>query len=132
MPCYSEWDAYLTKGTNEYEEAKTKLEAKLKSVKHIIDYYYNTKGFLVPEAKHSGKKAMFIEQVHEEFESSSPYLNNETPIIEAIAHHCICDGIHFTDMYDLATLLEMKDAKEAGYARVIYSVANGIRRGDFD
>ena len=55
MPCYTEWDAYLEKGSKEYETKKAELEAKLKAVRHIVDYYYGSAGLSVPPARWSGK-----------------------------------------------------------------------------
>ena len=66
MPCYTEWDAYLHEGSSEYKTAKEKLEAKLKAVKHIIDYYYGVFRVTVSAAKHSGHQT-FIEVAHHAF-----------------------------------------------------------------
>ena len=45
MACYTEWDAYLEKGTKEYSEKENELRAKLKAIKHVIKYYYGVEGY---------------------------------------------------------------------------------------
>jgi len=67
MPCYTEWDAYLAKGSERYAEARAKLEAKLKAVKHIVDYYHGVAQLRAPPAKHSGQPT-WMEMAHDEFE----------------------------------------------------------------
>jgi hypothetical protein len=66
---------------------------------------------------------------HSEFlhQMNDSELRREQKIIESIAHHCSCDGIRFTRLYDLVTLLDIHDEKQGGYARVIMACANEIR-----
>ena len=128
MPCYTEWDAYLDKGSEKYEARKVGLEARLQAVKHIADYYYGIEGLHVSPARHSGQQA-HIEMAHLEFGFDKNDLRgrNEEDILKSIAHHCSCDEIHFTILYDLVTLLDLHNKHEAGYARIIMSCANEIR-----
>lgn len=128
MPCYSEWDAYLGKGSKEYEDKKKELKTKLKAVKHIIDYYYGVERIYVPCAKYSGERT-WQELAHREFSIDGDSLGeaDEWQIIKKIAHHCSCDGINFTLLYDLVSLLNHRDPFEAGYVRVLLTCANEIR-----
>lgn len=132
MPCYTEWDAYLKKGSHEYEAKKAELEAKLKAVKHIVDYYYGIEGLRIPPAKHSGERT-WLEMAHQEFEFDASALDGrkEELIIKNIAHHCACDGIHFMLIYDLVSLLDVQDSYEAGYARIMMACANEIRANKY-
>jgi len=129
MPCYTEWDAHLDKGSEKSRTAKAKLEAKLKAVQHIVDYYYRFHGRSVPKAKHSGNRT-FIELADQAFEADAEDSDgaNDEEIIERITQHCACDGIHFTTLYDLVSLLDLKDAQQCGYAWVMLTCANAIRR----
>ena len=129
MPCYTEWDAYLEEGSKEYADTRARLEAKLKAVRHIVDYYYGSAGLSVPPARWSGSQA-FMQLAHNEFSIDDAALDgrDEQPILEAITHHCACDEIHFTLLYDLVSLLDLKNAEDAGYARVMMHSANILRR----
>ena len=128
MPCYTEWNAYLDKGSQEYKTKEAELNAKLKSVKHILDYYYGVRRLRVPPATHSGEQA-WLEMAHQQFEVEKTELHgvDEEHIIKNIAHHISCDGIHFTLIYDLVSLLDIQNTNEAGYARVMMTCANEIR-----
>lgn len=132
MPCYTEWDAYLKKGSHEYETKKAELESKLKAVKHIVDYYYGIEGYRVPSARPLGGRA-WLEKAHREFEVDVSILgeSNEEVIVKNIARHCACDGIHFTLIYDLVSLLNVQDNNEAGYARIMMACANEIRANKY-
>ena len=132
MPCYTEWDAYLDKGSQKYKAKKAELEAKLKSVRHIVDYYYGVEGLQVPPAKYSGQQT-WIERAEAEFkvDNSDLLVRNEEQIVKNIAHHCCCDGIHFTLIYDLVSLLDIHDKDEAGYARIMMTCANQIRANKY-
>jgi len=124
--------APVNKGSHEYETKKTELEAKLKAVKHIVDYYYGIEGLRIPPAKHPGERT-WLEMAHQEFEFDASALDgrNEESIIKNIAHHCACDGIHFTLIYDLVSLFNPGDNNEAGYARIMMACANEIRANKY-
>ena len=127
MPCYTEWNAYLSEGTPEYASTKAKLEAKLKAVKHIVDYYFGVDHLRVSPARYSGEDSWTLD--HREFETDdidSPPAT-EGRIIKCIAYHCSCDRIHFTTLYDLVSLLDIHDPAEAGYARIMLACAHEIR-----
>lgn len=128
MGCYTEWDAYLEKGSKAYKEKEDELKAKLKAVKHIVDYYYSLKGLVVPHATHSGKSS-WIETAENEFSVNSKEVDdlNEVKTIDSITHHVMCDQIHFTTLYDICTLLNLDVPEDARYARVIMKCANIVR-----
>ena len=130
MPCYNEWDAYLEKGSKEYESRKAELEAKLKAVRHIIDYYYRVNRKPIPSVDFSGAEKVSGESVrgYFAFQDVSDSPPEEKPVLEAIMHHFACDQIHFTTLYDLVSLLDVKDPEEGGYARVMMLCANALRR----
>ena len=132
MPCYTEWDAYLDKGSGAYRTEKAQLEAKLKAVMHIVDYYYGVERLRVPPVRHSGSP-VFLEMDHLEFEIDSGAMHgmDEKRIFENISHHFSCDGIGFTLLYDLVSLLNLHDKEDAGYARVMMICASKLR-GDSD
>lgn len=128
MPCYIEWDAYLSEGTPEYASTKAKLEAKLKAVKHIVDYYFGVEHLRVPPARYFGK-GNYSPRDPREFEAgdtNSP-LDTEGRIVRSIAYHCSCDRIRFTLLYDVVSLLDIRDPAEAGYARIMLACAYEMR-----
>lgn len=128
MPCYTEWDAYLEPGTEAYDRRRRELEAKLRAVRHAIDYYYSAAGANVPRASFHRRMAGFIETAEHAFrEHEEP--PGEAEILDRISHHLSCDEVHFTTLYDLATLLDPEDSGQAGYVRVILACANWMRSG---
>ena len=128
MPCLLECDAYLNKGSQEYENKKVELETKLKAVKHIVDYYYGVERLRVPLAKPSGQQTWLgMAQLRFKVDKSALCGGNEDRILKNIAHHCSCDGIHFTLIEDLVSLLDIHDHQEAGYARILMVCANELR-----
>jgi hypothetical protein len=44
MPCYLAWNENLEPGSAEYADAESEVRAKLQSIKHIVDYYYEVNG----------------------------------------------------------------------------------------
>lgn len=128
MPCYTEWDAYLDKASDEYASKKAEMEAKLKAVRHIVDYYYGVAGLRVPPARHSGRQT-WQEMAHREFLIDPHHLPGaaEDGIVKSIAHHCACDGIDFLLLYDLVSLLDVGNVHDAGYARVLLTCADELR-----
>jgi len=128
MACYTEWDTYLKVGSDEYEERKKELSAKLDALKHIVDYYYKVSGLRVPPAQHSGKKS-WIEMAHLEFSIEQEALSgkDEEAIWQSVGRHCACDGIGFTLLYDAVSLLDLTNENDAGYARVLMACANNMR-----
>ena len=95
MPCYNSWDSYLTPNTPAYERAKSVVEAKLMSIQHIIDYYYSTHRYPLPNLPANTKIDPFRQ----------PRSGRELSIREMICHHFACDGINFCTLYDACTLL---------------------------
>lgn len=125
MPCYSAWDEYLTPGTPEYQAARAALEAKLRAVRHAVDYYYGVHSFDVPPARYSADH-IFIETAAENFQAQRE-VPEEHKIIEQLTHHLACDGVHFTELYDFVSILDSSDPAAAGYARVLMRCAHQLR-----
>jgi len=128
MPCYTEWDAYLDKESDEYRTKKAELDAKLKTIRHIVDYYYGVHRLPVPQARHTERQA-FMELADGEVAAVGMTSGTEAPVLQQIQHHLACDGVGFTELYDLTSLLNLQDPIEAGYARVIMICANKLRAG---
>lgn len=124
MPCFTRWDEWLKEGTPEYDRAKTEVEAKLRSVKHIVNYYYHAARFSVPavdsDVPHFLKDASATEE--------------EARLLEIIAHHFACDEIDVGTLYDVCSLLSAEVPADRAYSRIIHVCANEIRgrRGDFE
>ena len=117
MPWYSQWDDYLDKKSADYARAKSKVEAKLLAVKHIVDYYYCAAKLELPTVV--GTAPAFLKDANPSAK--------ETHVLKMIAHHCTCDGIDFCTLYDVTTLLSKTRKKDRAYTRIILVCANEIR-----
>lgn len=124
MPCYTAWNEHLDEGSPDYERTRAELEAKLRSVKHVVDYYYRAFRVRLPKAR-----LIDDEQGLEAPWSFAPerYPRNEKRVLDRIYHHLCCDEVHFTTLYDLVSLMDVHDAVEAGYARVLLECAARMR-----
>lgn len=90
MPCYTAWNQYLKPGTPEYLQAEQEVRAKLVSIKHIIDYYYEVNGFALPSLPEGVSVDPFRQ----------PKSAKESSIREAICHHFACDEVSVSTLYE--------------------------------
>lgn len=132
MPCYTRWDACLPEGSDEYAAKRDEMEAKLKAVLHIVDYYYGASGWQAPPASFSASSGMdlFHPFAHDHFRVEgveAPGVDEEQGILDSIVQHFCCDEINSGTLYDLVSLLDLKDPAQAGYARVILLCAIAMR-----
>jgi hypothetical protein len=131
MPCYTQWNTYLKPGSKEYEDARVKLEAKLKAVKHILDYYYAVHKKQVPKAKYQGGEIdLQLGTVSLACDKRQMRGINEEEIKRNIAHHFLCDHLNVVDLYDISTLCNIHDDSDAGYIRIIVGCANDMRENN--
>ncbi len=107
------WDEYLKRGTPEYEERRQEVAARLLALRHAIDYYYRVAGAAVPLADCDL--------------SPLEVVPGEEEILERIALHLGCDGVHCLVLYDAASLLSRRVPEQAGYMRVLYECATTLR-----
>lgn len=110
MPCYTAWNEYLKPGTPEYLTAEEIVRAKLKAVQHIVDYYYEAFDQRIPRAETYECTSMPYE----------PASLREKKLLEIICHHFSCDGIHFTMLYDVRSVLECRKGGRAYDAIITY------------
>lgn len=96
MPCYSAWNEHLKPGTPEYLRAEAEVRAKLESIKHIVDYYYEVNGFAMPSLPDGVAVDPFRQ----------PKSAKESSIREAICHHFACDEVGVSTLYDACSLLD--------------------------
>jgi hypothetical protein len=115
MPCFVGWNAHLTPGTPEYDRALAELRAKLLAVKHIVRYYYGAAGLDLPRGV-SGADL-----------PPAPSSEKERRTWKGICHHCACDGVHFTTLYDLLTILDPASEEDSSYRHVIFGCAHKMR-----
>lgn len=116
MPCYTAWNEYLEVGTPAYERAEAELRAKLRALRHAIDYYYGAAGASVPHAHRPGEGRGG--NVTEGLVALAPPAG-ESGVLDRITHHLACDGVSVSLLYDAATLVPHEEPSEAGYARVL-------------
>lgn len=109
MPCYSAWNEHLKPGTPEYLRAEAEVRAKLESIKHIVDYYYEVNGFAMPSLPDGVAVDPFRQ----------PKSSNESAIREAICHHFACDVVGVSTLYDACSLLDENRPDERAYLAVI-------------
>ncbi len=117
MPCYTAWNEDLRPGSPDYLIAELQIHAKLKAVRHIVDYYYKAFEYPMPDVPDS----LCIEPFRQ------PNTNQEMSIREMICHHFSCDGIHFCTLYDVCSLLDAEDKGQRSYLAVILPCANLMR-----
>ncbi len=118
MPCYSAWYEFLKPDSPEYRETKARVEAKLSSVQHIVDYYYSTHNFKLPELPRGTDIDPFRQ----------PRSKAELKLREMICHHFACDGVNFCTLYDVCTLLSEQDDEQRSYLAVIMPCATLMRQ----
>jgi hypothetical protein len=109
MPCYTAWYDNVMPGSPEFARAMQTVQAQLRAVNHIIDYYYTAFGLALP-AIPEGVPVAPMRQ---------PRAPKEYALRESICHHFACDGIDFMTLFDVATLLHEKDEKQRSYLAVI-------------
>lgn len=117
MPCYTAWNSYLTPNTPEYLLAEEMLRAKLKAIRHIIDYYYRANSIPLP----SLPSGTIVDPCRQ------PRSHRELAVREAICHHYACDEIDFCTLYDAASLLDSNDKEGLAYLAVILPCATQMR-----
>lgn len=118
MPCYSAWNEYLKPDTPAYAKAKSEIEAKLLSVKHIVNYYYATHSFKLPSLPLNVEIDPFRQ----------PRSQREVAIREMISHHFACDGVNFCTLYDVCSLLDPSREPDRSYLAVILPCAALMRQ----
>jgi hypothetical protein len=109
MPCYTAWDECYPPGTPEHDRVKAEVRAKLATVKHIIDYYYDSKGFSKPNLP----IATSVNAMRQ------PKSKTESGIREAICYHFGCDEIGVSTLLDVCTQLDESCTKDRAYLAVI-------------
>lgn len=117
MPCYTAWNEFLTPDTPEYLQAEERVQAQLKAVRHIVDYYYTAFAHPMPDLPDD----VSIDS------SRQPRSKKEISIREAICHHFACDEIDFCTLYDVCSLLESRDRHQRTYLAVILPCATLMR-----
>lgn len=118
MPCYSAWNENLKPGTPEYLLAEAEVRAKLESIKHIVDYYYEVNRFAMPSLPDGVAVDPFRQ----------PKSAKESSIREAICHHFACDEVGVSTLYDACSLLDESRPEQRAYLAVILPSATLLRQ----
>lgn len=118
MPCYTAWYKYVTPNTPEYDSAKREVQAKLKAVKHIVDYYYRAFEYPLPNLPISTA----VDPMRQ------PKSSSEMSIRQMICHHFACDGIDFCTLYDVCSIIDTDDDAQRPYAAVVLPCATLMRQ----
>lgn len=118
MPCYSAWNEHLKPGAPEYLRAEVEIRAKLESIKHIVDYYYEVNGFAMPSLPDDLAVDSFRQ----------PKSAKESSIREAICHHFACDEVGVSTLYDACSLLDERRPEQRAYLAVILPSATLLRQ----
>lgn len=119
MPCFSDWYDGLEPGTPEWNKAEKKARAKLRSIKHIVDYYYATNDYLKPNLP-NGTRIDFKRQ---------PKSERERHIRNLICHHFECDDVGPQTLRDVAYLLDEEIPEDRAYLAVIMPCYFLLRNG---
>jgi hypothetical protein len=118
MPCYSAWNDHLRPGTPEYLCAEAEVKAKLESIKHIVNYYYQANSYGMPAIADGVAIDAFRQ----------PRSEKERAIRETICHHFACDAVDVSTLYDACSLLDANRPEERSYLAVILPCATLIRQ----
>ncbi len=117
MPCYTAWIDCYPPGTPEHDRVKAELYAKLVTVKHIIDYYYEAKDFTKPDLPIATK----IDAERQ------PKSKTESEIRESICYHFGCDEVGVSTLLDVCTLLDDSRTEDRAYIAVILPCVHLLR-----
>ena len=117
MPCYTAWFEHYQSGTPEYEKAKAQITAQLVAIKRIVDYYYHASNFEKPALGPNVE----INPLRQ------PKTKKELDIRVAICHHFCCDGIGFTKLYDVCSLMNFQDQADKSYGAILLPCATLMR-----
>ena len=98
-------------------DAETEVRAKLQSIKHIVDYYYEVNG--------AEKPSLPIDTTIDALRQPRPF--KEMAIREAICFHLQCDEVGVSTLYDACSLLDAGAAGDRAYLAVILPCAS-LRR----
>jgi hypothetical protein len=109
MPCYTPWYGYSHPGSPEFARALKAVHAKLRAVKHVVDYYYEAYGLSLPSLPDGAE----IDPMRQ------PRAPSEYRVREMICHHLACDGIDFMGLFDVASVLDDADKGDRAYLAVI-------------
>ena len=119
MPCFTDWFDYFVQGTPEWTKAERKARAKLKSIKHIIDYYYESNAYSLPDLPAGTRIDM----------NRQPKNHRERQIRNLICHHFLCDGVGPQTLRDVAYLLDERADLDRSYLAVIWPTYVLLRNG---
>lgn len=119
MPCYTAWNEGIPQGTPEHHQAEKKVRAWLRSIKHIIDYYYRAYDYPMPNIPDGTKVDLYRQ----------PKSQREQRIREAICHHVQCDGMNVSMLYDASSLLDQRNKEERAYLAVLLPCATLLAPG---
>ncbi len=109
MPCYTAWYEHVTPGTPDFVRAMQAVQAQLRAITHIIDYYYTAFGLSLPVLP----DGVPVDPMRQ------PRATKEYVLRETICHHFACDGVDFMTLFDVATLLDESDKGQRSYLAVI-------------
>lgn len=118
MPCYSAWNENLEPGSAEYADAESEVRAKLQSIKHIVDYYYEVNG--------AEKPNLPVDTTIDPLRQ--PRSSKEMAIREAICFHLSCDDVGVSTLYDACSLLGAGAAGDRAYLAVILPCASLLQQ----
>ena len=115
MPCFVGWDEHLKPGTPEYDRGRAELHAKFLVIKHIVRYYYGAAGVSLPRGSRTADLP------------PAPSSEKERRIWKGICHHCACDGVHFTTLYDVCSIIDPASEEDCSYRHVIFGCGHQMR-----
>jgi hypothetical protein len=144
MACFQNWFEKWSEDSDEYVEKKNELERDYNKLKRIIEFYYQANeidlpsvvGF-APRLKLKNSEKWNIPEINDEVDLMvSPHTvrweTNKTPpekepsVINQITLHVLCDGIGWTHLYDIYSIIEVSDT-DSKFKRVTDLVSVCLR-----
>lgn len=110
MGCYSKWYAYGFTERGEFEKERGQQYERFASLKHVVDYYVAIAQKQLPSANYAGYGSQY-DVVSGEDLTDDDY--------DAICKHLACDGLHYSTLLDVDTIINQENPEACRYAYVL-------------
>jgi hypothetical protein len=118
MGCYSQWYAYGFSTQAEFERERRQQYEKFASLKHVVDYYVAIAQKQLPGTSYAGYGSVY-DLVSGEDLADEDYT--------AICKHLACDGLHFSALLDVETIINRENPEACRYAYVLMQCMSRLR-----
>jgi hypothetical protein len=110
MGCYSKWYAYGFSEKSDFERERNQHYEKFASLKYVVDYYVAIAQKQLPCATYAGHGSQYSIVSGEDLKDED---------YDAICKHLACDGLHFSALLDVDTIINQDNPEACKYAYVL-------------